>query len=99
MTYTVRRSDAAQEQIRTLAPRPKREIRAALLLLDEGPHAAEAKKLDGFDTFWRVRVGGWRIVFDFNEEQQLITILRVARREVVYEGLEDLVRNNPPGSQ
>ena len=99
MTYTVRRSDAAQEQIRTLAPRPKREIRAALLLLDEGPHAADAKKLDGFDTFWRVRVGRRRIIFDLDEERQVITILRVARREVVYEGLEDLVRDVPPGSQ
>ena len=99
MTYTVRRSDAAQEQIRTLAPRPKREVRAAILLLDEGPHAADAKKLDGFDTFWRVRVGGWRIVFDFDEDRREITILRVARREVVYEGLEDLVRDAPPGSR
>ena len=99
MTYTVRRSDAAQEQIRTLAPRPKREIRAALLLLDGGPHAADAKKLDGFDTFWRVRVGGWRIVFDFDEDRREITILRVARREVVYEGLEDLARDHPSGSR
>ena len=97
MTYGVRRSDKAQEQIRTLAPRPKREVRAAILLLDEGPHAADAKNLDGFDTLWRVRVGGWRIIFDLDEEQQLITILRVARREVVYEGLEDLVRDDPSG--
>ena len=99
MTYGVRRSDKAQEQIRTLAPRPKREVRAAILLLDEGPRAADAKNLDGFDTLWRVRVGRWRIIFDLDAERQLITILRVARREVVYEGLEELVRNDPSGSR
>ena len=82
-----------------LAPRPKREVRAAILLLDEGPHAADAKSLDGFDTLWRVRVGGWRIIFDLDAERQVITILRVARREVVYEGLEELMRDDPSGSR
>ena len=77
----------------------KREVRAAILLLDEGPHAADAKNLDGFDTLWRVRVGRWRIIFDLDAERQLITILRVARREVVYEGLEELVRDDQSISQ
>ena len=61
--------------------------------------AGDTKKLDGFDTLWRTRIGRWRIIFDLNAEQREITVLRVARREIVYEGLEDLVRDAPPGSR
>ena len=61
--------------------------------------AGDTKKLDGFDTLWRTRIGRWRIIFNLDTEQRRITILRVARREIVYEGLEDLVRDNPSGSQ
>ena len=96
MIYDIDRTDQVQEQIRRLAPGPKRDIRAAIHLLYQGPHAGNTKKLDGYDTLWRIRVGRWRVIFKLNEPDRDITILRVARREIVYEGLDDLLRDEPP---
>ena len=99
MSYRVGHTDEATEQIRRLSPKPRRVVRRAIRDLYQGPHAGDTKKLNGFDTLWRVRVGRRRIICDLDTERQVITILRVARREIVYEGLEDLVRDDPSGSQ
>ena len=99
MTYRTIRSAAADQEIARLSPEPRRNYHRALRGLRRDPAAGDTKKLGGFDTLWRTRIGRWRIIFDLDTEQRTITILRVARREVVYEGLEDLVRDAPPGSQ
>ena len=99
MIYRAVRSAAAGQEIARLSPEPRRNYHRALRGLRRDPTAGDTKKLDGFDTLWRVRVGRRRIIFDLDAEQQLIIILRVARREVVYEGLEELVRDDPSGSE
>ena len=99
MTYRAVRSAAADQEVARLSPEPRRNYHRALRGLRRDPTAGDTKKLDGFDTLWRVRVGGWRIIFNLDTEQRTITILRVARREVVYEGLEELVRDDLPGAE
>ena len=97
MIYDIDRTDQAQEQIRRLAPglQARYSSRKSTLLY-QGPHAGNTKKLDGYDTLWRIRVGRWRVIFKLNEPDRDITILRVARREVVYDNLDDLLRDEPP---
>ena len=41
-------------------------------------------------------MGRRRIIFRLNLPDRDITILRVARREVVYDNLDDLLREEPP---
>ena len=99
MIYRAVRSAAANQEIARLSPEPRRNYHRALRGLRRDPTAGDTKKLDGFGTLWRIRIGGWRIIFNLDTEQRTITILRVARREVVYEGLEELVRDDPSGSR
>ena len=99
MTYRAVRSAAADQEIARLSPEPRRNYHRALRGLRRDPTAGDTKKLDGFDTLWRIRIGRWRIIFNLDTEQRTITILRVARREVVYEGLEELMRDDLSGSR
>lgn len=46
------------------------------------PHGA--KKLAGSDHDWRIRFGQYRIVYEVNEADQVLTIFRVAKRSDVY---------------
>lgn len=46
------------------------------------PHGA--KKLAGSDHDWRIRFGQYRIVYEVNEADQVLTIFRVATRSDVY---------------
>lgn len=51
------------------------------------PRPRNARQLEGFENSWRLRVGDWRIVYEIQERQLVITIIRVAPRGSVYRGL------------
>ncbi len=51
-----------------------------ILALAEEPRPAGARKLWGQGRAWRVRVGPYRVVYDIHDEQALVVVLKVARR-------------------
>ncbi len=95
LTYRVRRSEQAAAQIRSLSPRPRRLFNDAARELARDPRGGNAKKLDRYETLWRVPIGGWRIIFSVDVEARIVTILRVGRRRTVYDDLDDLERRSP----
>lgn len=54
-------------------------VAAALLRLEEHPRPPGCGKLRGFEG-WRIRVGGWRVIYHINDCQQLVTVVAVKRR-------------------
>ena len=94
LTYRVRRSEEAAEQIRSLSPRPRRLFNDAARELARDPRGGNAKKLNRYETLWRVPIGGWRIIFSVDVEVRIVTILRVGRRRTVYDDLDDLERRS-----
>ena len=87
MNYRVDRTEDAQTEIRALSPQPRAQVNKALRDLRKNYRAGDTKKLDGFDTLWRVRIGRRRIVFQLNPRARVVTVLRVRRREIVYDDL------------
>ena len=74
--------------MRRLASRDARRIREAIRGLVEDPRPAGSIKLAGFASFWRIRVGRFRIAYEINEEDRHLMVLRVAlRNERTYRGL------------
>lgn len=95
LNYRVRRTEEAAEQIRSLSPRPRRLFNDAARELARDPRGRNAKKLDRYETLWRVPIGGWRIIFTVDLGARVVTILRVGRRRTVYDDLDDLERPSP----
>jgi len=60
-------------------------IREKLEAIATNPYAdhPNAKKLQGRDGY-RLRVGDWRVIYEIQNEQLVILVLRVAPREEVY---------------
>jgi mRNA interferase RelE/StbE len=52
------------------------------LASDPRPHGA--KKLAGGEHDWRIRFGQYRIVYEINETDQVLTIFTVAKRSDAY---------------
>ena len=96
--YCVVQTAEADAEVSRLAPEPRRNYRRAVRELRRDPHGGNAKKLDRYETLWRVRIGGWRIIFSVDVEARVVTILRVGRRRTVYDDLDDLERR-PPRAQ
>ncbi len=70
---------AAQRQLRRLPPGDAARLRGPILALAIDPRPPGARKLAGTD-FWRLRVGDLRIVYVIDDADDLVLILKVARR-------------------
>lgn len=86
--YRVEIAPAAQRQFRRLPPGDAARLRGPVLGLAIEPRPAGAGKLTATD-FWRIRVGDLRIVYVIYEPEQLVVVLKVARRsERTYRNLD-----------
>ena len=72
-------SPAAQRQLRRLPPGEAARLRGPILSLAIDPRPPGTMKLAGTD-FWRLRVGDLRVIYDIEDDDRLIVVLRVARR-------------------
>ena len=85
MTYRVTLSPMAARQLRKLDAQARRRIQAVLDLLAEQPRPPAATRLVGGAGEWRVRTGDYRVVYEIENDQLLILVLRIGHRREVYE--------------
>ncbi|TKB66358.1 MAG: type II toxin-antitoxin system RelE/ParE family toxin [Nitrospira sp.] len=55
----------------------------AILKLAENPRPHGARKLSGVPLY-RIRVGSFRIVYEVNDAQHLVTVVTIGHRREVY---------------
>jgi mRNA interferase RelE/StbE len=73
------------EQLQKLPRKAFAAALQAIIGLSHDPRPAGAKKLVGSHSDWRVRIGRYRIVYEMDDEAQLITIYVVAKRSDAYQ--------------
>ena len=84
MTYRITLTPAAARQLRKFDPQARRQMQAALELLSSDPHPPAATQLVGGAGEWRVRTGDYRIVYEIEDEELLVLVLRVGHRREIY---------------
>jgi mRNA-degrading endonuclease RelE of RelBE toxin-antitoxin system len=83
-------SDQVRRLIRSLAPEPRKELRAALREL--GREHGNIKQLEGpLKDYHRLRVRDYRIVCRSSRRRNVIECVYAERRDFVYEIFEKLV--------
>ena len=85
MTYRVSLAPSAARELRKFDPDVRRRIQAALDLLATEPRPPAATRLVGGSGEWRVRTGNYRIVYEINDDQLLVLVLRMTHRREVYD--------------
>jgi mRNA interferase RelE/StbE len=87
MAYEVILKPSAEKTLDAL-PRPMRKrVADRLEGLRQQPRPAGAVKLAGKENLWRIRVGGYRVVYEIKDDRLLVLVLRIAQRRNVYHGL------------
>jgi mRNA interferase RelE/StbE len=81
-TYVI--TPPARRDLRRLDRPVRKRVVNALDRFVEDPHAADIQKLKDGDE-WRLRVGDWRVRFDFDEEAHTIVVTRVLPRGRAYD--------------
>ena len=79
MSYQVRLRRVAQKHLDRLNRQDYERIAKAISALEQEPRLPKAKKL-AESGLWRVRVGQYRIVYNINDTERLVIVVRVARR-------------------
>ena len=85
MPYAVKINKQAKKKLRSL-PRPERQWIAEKihkLGLNPDDEELDIKKLEGSHLF-RLRVGGWRVIFDRDDLLRIIAIERIKSRGDAY---------------
>ncbi len=94
-TYTVELDRKhALEPIASIADSGFRaRVFAAVQALATNPRPPGCKKLSGTRaTFWRVRVGDWRVVYTIEDVRLYVLVVRAGERKEIYRLLADLLR-------
>ena len=83
--YALQIKPSAQKEMDSLETPVLRRIDAKILGLANDPRPSGSKKLRGFGSYWRVRVGDYRVVYLIDDQKREVVITRVAHRREVYE--------------
>ena len=79
MSYQVRLRRAAQKQLDGLTGRDYQAIAKAISALEQEPRPRGGKKL-AESGLWRIRIGRYRVVYAIDDKENLVIVVRIARR-------------------
>ncbi len=82
--YRIEFAPAAKRQFDRLHRDLKERIRPHIDALATNPRPHGVKKLTGPEGLYRIRVGGYRVVYQVRDEELLVLVVRVADRKDVY---------------
>ena len=58
--------------------------------LEINPRPEQCKKLHGYLKLWRIKQGDYRIVYNIDDEKNLVNVLAVGHRKDIYRMLNQL---------
>ena len=74
----------AEKTLKRLRGEMLERTRQAISSLAENPRPSDSKDMKGYKNLYRIRVGGWRIIYKIENEKLIILILTIAPRGEVY---------------
>jgi mRNA interferase RelE/StbE len=84
MAYTFVCQSAAEAALRKLPKEIQVRILRKVDQLAEHPFSASTEKLRAASNLWRIRIGGYRIVYTVERKELVVLILKIGhRREVI----------------
>jgi mRNA interferase RelE/StbE len=87
VTYVIEWRPSARKEVRRLDPPVRRRVIDAIEALAHDPRPAGSVTLTGSPGWRRIRIGGYRVVYDVNDRALVVLVLRVGSRGEVYRAL------------
>jgi mRNA interferase RelE/StbE len=82
--YAVTFARSARKELEALAPALVARVMGRIERLAVEPRPGGARKLQGEQDLWRIRVGDYRVVFSVDDRQRVVDVVRVRHRRDVY---------------
>ena len=82
--YKLRWKKSAAKEIQSVEPAHRHRIITAVEALSAQPLPDGVRKLQGTSHTFRIRVGDYRVIYTIQNDEKLLTVLRVRHRRDVY---------------
>ena len=89
MSYTIEWKASARKDIRKLDPTVRRRIIEAVTALGAEPRPPGSVTLTGSPGWRRIRIGGYRVLYDIRDDALVVLVLRFGSRGSAYRRLDD----------
>jgi mRNA interferase RelE/StbE len=82
--YTLTWRSSARKDLKRLDRQVAARILPAIAALADDPRPSGVKRLKGDSDLWRIRVGGYRVVYAIEDDHLVVLVVAVAGRGAVY---------------
>ena len=83
MTYAVEFVRSARKELSKLPKDTQKTVLRGILALSAAPRSGSVRKMVG-DKSWRLRVGDYRVIYEIQDKQLLILVIKIGHRQNVY---------------
>jgi len=87
VSYTIEFSRKAERQFKDLPRSAQLKIAPRINALAEAPRPRGAKKLEGQDESYRIRVGDYRVIYQVQDKALIVLVIKIGDRKEVYRRL------------
>ncbi|MBU6413986.1 MAG: type II toxin-antitoxin system RelE/ParE family toxin [Planctomycetes bacterium] len=88
MSYSIQFTSSAAKSLTKLPASAAQRISAVIDTLGAKPRPQGCKKLSGQDNLYRVRAGDYRIVYQIQDKQLVVLIVRIGHRRDIYRDMD-----------
>jgi len=82
--YEVLLERAAQQDLKRLSAESFQRIVSHIKALAKNPRPTGCRKLFGSKSDWRIRVGDYRIIYEVDDREKVVRVMRVRHRREAY---------------
>jgi len=91
VSYKIKLKPVAVKQLLKLEPRFQAQISRKIDALAEEPRPAGVEKLAEAERLYRIRSGNYRIIYQLNDDESLVLVVRIGDRKEIYKKLAVLI--------
>lgn len=84
MAYEITFKKSVSKDVRRIPQVVLKRIKETIKGLEIEPHPGQAVKIQGYDNYFRVRIGDYRIVYVVDAKRRLVVIITIRHRKDVY---------------
>lgn len=82
--YEIYLERAAERDLNKLSPEVFHRVVTAIQSLSGDPRPSGSHKIVGSKKDWRIRVGQYRVIYEVDDQEKAVSIMRVRHRREVY---------------
>ncbi|TMB97976.1 MAG: type II toxin-antitoxin system RelE/ParE family toxin [Chloroflexi bacterium] len=79
--FRIRYTTHAQRELGRLPPKTATRIDIKIGRLGQQPRPPGCRKLAFSENVYRIRLGGYRVIYEIRDEELLILVIRIAKRD------------------